>query len=91
MFLRGLVAAMSSCNALPLIVEISPTMTAGCIRLLATVHGVQTFFTQVAGMALAPRLDTLAVVRPAEVILGVRFLQPATLTFRFALLKAGRF
>ena len=45
----------------------------------------------VAGMELAPRVDTLAVVRPAEVILVVRLLQPATLTFRFALLAAGLF
>src|SRR5713226_2938945 len=28
---HGWFAAMSSCNALPVIVEISPTMTAGCI------------------------------------------------------------
>src|ERR1700730_3609853 len=53
--------------------------------------GCGLLFTPVAGMQLAPRLDTLAVVRPAEVILVVRLLPPATLTFRFALLAAGMF
>jgi len=42
-------------------------------------------------MALTPFFDTLAVLRPAEVVLIVRFLQPPALTFGFALFAAGRF
>ena len=42
-------------------------------------------------MTLAPLFDTLTVLRSAEVRLVVRFLQPTTLTFHFALLAPGGF
>jgi hypothetical protein len=42
-------------------------------------------------MALTPFFDTLAVLRPAEVVLIVWFLQPPALTFGFALFAAGSF
>jgi hypothetical protein len=41
-------------------------------------------------MGFAPRLDSLAVFRPAEVTLVLRLLQPAALRFDFALLAARR-
>src|ERR1700759_3469565 len=40
-------------------------------------------------MAFSPLFDTLAILRPAEVVLVVRFLCPAALTFCFALFATG--
>ena len=40
-------------------------------------------------MGFSPRLDALAVCRPAEVILILRFLQPAALRFGFTLSATG--
>jgi hypothetical protein len=45
----------------------------------------------VPGIAFSPLFDTLAILRPAEVVLVVRFLHPAALTFRFALSATGNF
>ena len=44
----------------------------------------------IAGIGFAPVFDTLAVFRPAEVILVLWTLQPAPLTLRFTLLAACR-
>jgi hypothetical protein len=57
-------------------------------RLLVTVFGVQSSFAPIAGIALAPLLDTLAVFPAAEVILVLRFLLPPALTLGVALLAA---
>ena len=46
---------------------------------------------QYPGIAFSPLFDTLDILRPAEVVLVVRFLHPAALTFRFALSATGRF
>jgi len=43
------------------------------------------------GIEFSPLFETLAILRPAEVVLVVRFLQPAALTFRFALFATGNF
>ena len=60
------VAAMSSCNALPVIMEISPTITAGCIT-----KTFISFFILAAGLtAQGGSSNILVIAVPAELVLA---------------------
>jgi hypothetical protein len=50
---------------------------------------VEGSFCAVPGIAFSPLFDTLAILRTAEVVLVVRLLCPAALTFGFALSATG--
>ena len=60
------VAAMSSCNALPVIIKISPTITAGCIT-----KTFISFFILAAGLtAQGGSSNILVIAVPAELVLA---------------------